>query len=101
MLKWLGTWKGIAAAVATALGLLSSGVTMAFRIDARYAHATEVEKGINTLQKSQFRQERRYLRDKIRELELRADKLSVEAKQRLKELQDDLKDVEEQIKDLK
>lgn len=94
--KWVKSWAGIAT-LATAC---VSSIGVAFTIDERYAHAGTVQQGLQAVEKSQLRSERRYLRDKISDLEVNESRLTVHERKTLKTLRDDLRDVEDRIKEL-
>ena len=101
MLDFLKSTKGVITAVLTVLALLTTGITTAFKLDGRYAHAGAVERGFKTIEANQLRTERRYIMDKIGDLESREPALTPVEKRRLRELQNDLKDVEDRIKELR
>jgi hypothetical protein len=94
------TWKHTAATLISAISMLTAVLGISFRVDGRYAHAGQVEQGFKTLERGQYQQERRYVQDKVWDLEAKKNRNESEER-RLQELRRDLKDVEDQIRRLK
>jgi hypothetical protein len=91
------TWKHTAATVTGAISLFTAVGGAVLAVDERYAHAGQVDDGFRALQRGQMQQDRRYIQDKIWDLEAKQRRTEFEER-RLQELRQELKEVQDNLK---